>query len=34
MERRRTLGEVAESTMSEEYELVGTASITEETDGD
>lgn len=32
MERRRTLGEVAESTMSEEYELVGTASITEETD--
>lgn len=32
MERRRILGsEVAESTMSEEYELVGTASITEET---
>lgn len=32
MERRRILGsEVAESTMSEEYELVGIASITEET---
>lgn len=32
MERRRILGsEVAESTMNEEYELVGTASITEET---
>ena len=31
MERRRTLGNYGESTMSEEYELVGTASITEET---
>ena len=31
MERRRTLGSEEESTMSEEYELVGTASITEET---
>ena len=31
MERRRTLGNEGESTMSEEYELVGTASITEET---
>lgn len=31
MERRRTLSE-GESTMNEEYELVGTASITEETD--
>ena len=31
MERRRTLGSEVESTMSEEYELVGTASITEET---
>lgn len=31
MERRRTLGSEGESTMSEEYELVGTASITEET---
>lgn len=30
MERRRTLSEV-ESVMNEEYELVGTASITEET---
>lgn len=30
MERRRTLGNEGESTMSEEYELVGTASITEE----
>lgn len=31
MERRRTLGSEEENTMSEEYELVGTASITEET---
>lgn len=31
MERRRTLRNEGESTMSEEYELVGTASITEET---
>lgn len=31
MERRRTLESEGESTMSEEYELVGTASITEET---
>lgn len=31
MERRRTLGNEGENTMSEEYELVGTASITEET---
>lgn len=31
MERRRILGSEVESTMSEEYELVGTASITEET---
>lgn len=31
MERRRTLGSEGESTMNEEYELVGTASITEET---
>lgn len=31
MERRRTLGSEVESVMSEEYELVGTASITEET---
>jgi hypothetical protein len=31
MERRRTLGSEAESSMNEEYELVGTASITEET---
>lgn len=31
MERRRTLGSEEESTMSEEYELVGTASITEDT---
>lgn len=31
MERRRILGSEEESTMSEEYELVGTASITEET---
>lgn len=31
MERRRTLGSEEESTMSEEYELVGTANITEET---
>lgn len=31
MERRRTLGNEVESVMSEEYELVGTASITEET---
>lgn len=31
MERRRTLGSEEESTMNEEYELVGTASITEET---
>ena len=31
MERRRALGSEEESTMSEEYELVGTASITEET---
>lgn len=31
MERRRTLGNEGESTMSEEYELVGTASIIEET---
>lgn len=31
MERRRTLGSEVESAMSEEYELVGTASITEET---
>lgn len=31
MERRRVLGSEEESTMSEEYELVGTASITEET---
>lgn len=30
MERRRILGSEEESTMSEEYELVGTASITEE----
>lgn len=30
MERRRILGNEEESTMSEEYELVGTASITEE----
>ena len=30
MERRRTLGNEVESVMSEEYELVGTASITEE----
>lgn len=27
MERRRTLGSEVESVMSEEYELVGTASI-------
>lgn len=32
MERRRILGSEEESAMSEEYELVGTASITEETD--
>lgn len=31
MDRRRTLGNEVESVMSEEYELVGTASITEET---
>lgn len=31
MERRRTLGSGVESVMSEEYDLVGTASITEET---
>ena len=31
MKRRRTLVSEEESTMSEEYELVGTASITEET---
>ena len=31
MERRRILGSEEESTMSEEYELVGTANITEET---
>lgn len=31
MERRRVLGSEEESTMSEEYELVGTVSITEET---
>lgn len=31
MERRRILGSEGENTMSEEYELVGTASITEET---
>lgn len=31
MERRRTLGNEGESTIGEEYELVGTASITEET---
>lgn len=31
MERRRTLESEVESVMSEEYELVGTASITEET---
>ena len=31
MERRRTLGNEVENVMSEEYELVGTASITEET---
>ena len=31
MERRRTLGSEEESIMNEEYELVGTASITEET---
>lgn len=31
MERRRTLGSEVENTMNEEYELVGTASITEET---
>lgn len=31
MERRRTLGSEGESKMNEEYELVGTASITEET---
>lgn len=31
MERRRILGNEVESVMSEEYELVGTASITEET---
>ena len=31
MERRRTLRSEAESAMNEEYELVGTASITEET---
>ena len=31
MERRRTLGSEEESTMSEEYELVGTASIKEDT---
>ena len=31
MERRRILGSEEESAMSEEYELVGTASITEET---
>ena len=31
MERRRTLGSEEESTMNEEYELVGTASITEGT---
>lgn len=31
MERRRILGNEGENTMSEEYELVGTASITEET---
>ena len=31
MERRRTLGSEVKSVMSEEYELVGTASITEET---
>lgn len=31
MERRRTLGSEVESVMSEEYELVGTASIMEET---
>lgn len=30
MERRRALGNEEESTMSEEYELVGTANITEE----
>ncbi len=31
MERRRILGSEVENVMSEEYELVGTASITEET---
>lgn len=31
MERRRTLGNEVENVMSEEYELAGTASITEET---
>lgn len=31
MKRRRTLGNEVENVMSEEYELVGTASITEET---
>lgn len=31
MERRRTLGSEEENTMNEEYELVGTASITEDT---
>ena len=31
MKRRRTLGSEVESAMSEEYELVGTASITEGT---
>lgn len=31
MERRRILGSECESAMSEEYEIVGTASITEET---
>ena len=31
MERRRALGSEEERTLSEEYELVGTASITEET---
>lgn len=31
MERRRILENEVESVMSEEYELVGTASITEET---
>lgn len=31
MERRRILGREVENVMSEEYELVGTASITEET---